>query len=98
MFVVKLDIKRHVFESTGIKLGYVVLFFGSDFLAYADPESRLHKSPPIYKYRVMFNTICTAFTVKMSQLPLKYPKEFSNCYYNSFPTFFVQNQKELKIV
>ena len=46
----------------------------------------------------MFNTICTAFTVKMSQLPLKYPKEFSNCYYNSFPTFFVQNQKELKIV
>ena len=37
MFVVKLDIKRHVFESTGIKLGYVVLFFGSEFLAYADP-------------------------------------------------------------
>ena len=46
----------------------------------------------------MFNTICTASTVKMSQLPLKYPKEFSNCYYNSFPTFLVQNQKELKIV
>ena len=37
MYVVKLDIKRYVFESTSIKTRLCSTFFGSDFLAYADP-------------------------------------------------------------
>ena len=45
----------------------------------------------------MFNTICTAFTVITPQLPLKYHKEFSNCYYN-ISNILAKNQKELKIV
>ena len=31
MYVVKLDIKRYVFESTSIKLGYVVIFLDPTF-------------------------------------------------------------------
>ena len=43
----------------------------------------------------MFNTICTAFTVITPQLPLKYPKEFSNCYYN-ISNIFSQKSKRIK--
>ena len=43
----------------------------------------------------MFNTICTAFTVITPQLPLKYHKEFSNCYYN-ISNIFSQKSKRIK--